>query len=257
MEEILAASGFHLMICQTHERYDNEVEAIQTLINARVDAIILSISIDTTRSDHINMLLERGIKLFFFDRVFEDRMAGSVVINDSLGAYMSVKHLLEQGYKRIVHVAGSENISIYRERKAGYLKAMAESGIEVPGSWLLEKPMVLEGGESAFNEGIKMSSKPDAYFCAGDYAALGVLQAARKNGLRIPDDLGITGFANEPFTAFLDPSLTTVDQRGSEMGRIVAGKFLQCEEEGTMPGECEQVVLYPELIIRNSSLLNK
>lgn len=257
LEESLAASGYHLMICQTHEQYDNEATAIQTLINARVDAIILSISMETRNKAHIRELLDKGIRLFFFDRALEDIDVGSVVVDDKLGAYLSVRHLLEQGYQRIMHVAGADHINIYHARKEGYLQAMTESGIEVHKSWIIERPLIVKGGKSAFDYGMSLSTKPDAFFCAGDYAALGVLLAAKSHGIRVPEDLGVTGFANEPFTEFLEPSLTTVDQNGGEMGKMVARMFLRCEEEATNASSCEKVVLQPELIIRNSSILNK
>jgi len=257
LEENLAASGYHTMICQTHERFENEVAALQTLINARVDAIILSLSMETRNADHIKDLMNRGIRLFFFDRVFENIEAGSVSVDDRLGAYLNVKHLLDQGYRKILHVAGAGHINVYRGRKEGYLQAMHEAGIHVPDQWILERPLVVEGGESAFLSSMEQSPAPDAFFCAGDYAALGVLQAAKSKGFKVPGDLGITGFANEPFTAYLDPSLTTVDQNGAEMGKMVADMFLQCEENKSTPPSCERKVLKPELIIRNSSLLNK
>ena len=115
---------------------------------------------------------------------------------------------------------------------------MNEAGIDIKPGWIMEKPLIMEGGESAFRDGLKLKDRPDAFFCAGDFAALGVMQAALKAGLRIPDDLGITGFANEPFTAFLKPSLTTVDQRGNEMGKIVAEMFTECSENGSSSKEC-------------------
>lgn len=255
MEEVLAASGYHLMICQTHEKVEDEKVAIQTLVNARVDAILLSVSMETTRGDHLSALKDKGIRLFFFDRVLDSIAAGSVMIDDRLGAYLNVKHLIEQGYQKIAHVAGAEQINIYSARKKGYQDAMNEAGIKIEPGWILEKPLVLEGGEEAFSEAMKLKHKPDAFFCAGDYAALGVMQAALKAGLRIPDDLGITGFANEPFTEFLKPTLTTVDQRGSEMGKIVAEMFMECNKNNSL--ECKKTVLKPRLIIRESSLLNK
>ena len=154
-----------------------------------------------------------------------------------------------------MHVAGAERINIYRGRKEGYLQAMHEAGIEVHPSWIMETSLVQEDGESAFTKSLKM--KPDAFFCAGDFAALGVMQAAGKAGINVPGELGITGFANEPFTAFIDPPLTTVDQRGAEMGSLVAEMFLKCEEEGSMSASCEQLILEPELIIRESSVIQK
>jgi LacI family transcriptional regulator len=256
IEQLLSTSGYQLMICQSHEKLENEVAAIQTLINARVDAVLLSISLETTNNDHISLLKRSGIRHFYFDRVPAHSENGSVVVDDQLGAYLSVKHLLEQGYRKIIHVSGSEQISIYRSRKEGYLKAMQEAGIEVPKSWILHRVLVQEGGESAFQAGLRMEKKPDAFFCAGDFAALGILQAAKREGMSVPGDLGVSGFANEPFTAFLEPSLTTVDQRGEKMGHMVANMFLQCVKEDGDSKNCIQAVLEPELIIRNSSILN-
>lgn len=254
MEETLAASGYQLMICQTYESYSRERKAIQTLINARVDAILLSISMQTTGGEHLKSIIDRGIRLFFFDRVVEELQAGMVVIDDRFGAYQSVSHLLEQGYRRIYHIAGADHIPVYRNRKKGYLQAMSEAGIDVPDDWILELPLVLEGGVSAFQSTMERKVPPEAFFCAGDFAALGVLQEALKHGMRVPEELGICGFANEPFTAFLTPSVTTVDQRGEEMGRIVTEMFLRCigGEQDAPP--CEKVVLEPGLIIRESTL---
>lgn len=257
MEELLATAGYHLMICQTHEKLENEVAAIQTMINARVDAVLLSISMETTGNDHTRLLTERGIRLFYFDRVPAGTDNGSVVVDDHLGAFMSVKHLLEQGYRKILHVAGPEHINIYRYRKEGYLQAMHEAGIDVPQAWILHRNLVQEDGESAFQTGMSMEKKADAFFCSGDFAALGIMQAAKRAGVSIPGDLGVCGFANEPFTAFLEPSLSTVDQRGELMGRMVADMFLRCVKEDSNPRSCKQEILKPELIIRNSSLLNK
>jgi LacI family transcriptional regulator len=255
LEAMLAGAGYHLMICQSQEKMENEVAAVQTLINARVDAVIISISMETNQNDHLKLITDRGIHLFHFDRVPAGTENGSVVIDDHLGAYLSVKHLLEQGYQKILHVAGMDHINIYRSRKEGYLQAMHEAGIDVPPAWILREPLVQEGGEAAFHKGMLMEKKADAFFCSGDFVALGILQAAKKAGRSIPGDLGVTGFANEPFTAFLEPSLTTVDQHGELMGRKVAEMFLLCEREEDSLTKCEQVVLKPELIIRNSSRL--
>lgn len=257
MEEVLAAAGYHLMICQTHEKLEDEKAALQTLVNARVEAILLSVSMETSNGKHVSALLDKGIKLFFFDRILDSVNVGSVMINDRLGAYLNVKHLLDQGYRKIIHVGGAKHINIYKARRDGYLDAMHEAGIDIHPAWILEKPLILEGGESAYQEAMDQSSKPDAFFCAGDYAALGVMQAALKQGLRIPEDLGVTGFANEPFTAFLKPSMTTVDQRGSEMGKIVAEMFMDCSEKDQGTPDCKKTVLEPRLIIRESSQLIK
>lgn len=256
IEEVLAAAGYHLMICQTHEFLSNEKAALQTLVNARVEAIMLSVSMETTSNDHLSVLKGLGIRLFFFDRIIKSMESGAVGVDNRLGAYLSVKHLIDQGYRKIVHLAGPDHINIYRERRNGFLDALSEAGIGLNPGWIIEKPLVVEGGESAFMEAWASGDRPDAFFCAGDFAALGVMQAARRSGVRIPEEIGVTGFANEPFTAFLQPSLTTIDQRGKEMGSLVAEMFMQCENVGTGTA-CGTKILKPELIIRESSMKTK
>ncbi len=257
MEEVLTSAGYHMIICQTLEKVNHEMFALRTLVNARVDAIIMSISMETKDHEHIRILVDKGIRVFFFDRICEEIRAGSVAIDDRLGAYLSVRHLLEQGYRNIVHVAGADHINIYRARKEGYLEAIREAGIPVRDSWIIEESLVPEGGKAAFQKGMKLAPRPDAYFCAGDYAALGILQEARNRGLKVPDDLGITGFANEPFTEFTEPSMTTVDQRAGEMGVRVADMFLKDVDRSDEVHSMERIMLKPELIIRKSSMLNK
>ncbi|HER08574.1 MAG TPA: LacI family transcriptional regulator [Bacteroides sp.] len=257
MEEILSSAGYHLIICQTLEKVNHEIFALRALINARVDAIIISISMETKNYEHLRILLDQGIRVLFFDRICEEIKTGSVAIDDRLGAYQSVRHLIDQGYRNIAHVAGADHISIYRARKAGYLEAMHEAGIDVREPWIFEESLVPEGGKTAFEKGMKLQPRPDAYFCAGDFAALGILKAARDQGLKVPADIGVTGFANEPFTEFTEPSLTTVDQRAGEMGRMVADMFLKEVDLSQEKRSLERIVLKPELIVRNSSILNR
>jgi LacI family transcriptional regulator len=192
--------------------------------------------------------------VFFFDRIMEDIQGGAVIVNDRKGAYLCVKHLLEQGYRRILHMAGAGHINIYRDRKLGYRDALEEAGIDPDPEWIVEYPLVIEGGQAAFEASMRKTRKPDAFFCAGDFAALGVLRAAERAGYHVPNDLGICGFANEPFTEFTHPSLTTVDQRGYEMGRQVAEVFMHCDLENDPSDPCEKKIIEPRLILRESSV---
>jgi len=251
LEEQLASSGYHLMICQSHEKLENEVGALKTLVHARVDAIMLSVSMETRSHQHLSELEQKGIRLYFFDRIIEEMKTGAVLVDDRLGAYQMVKHMLEQGYRKIMHLSGPAHINIYRARRQGYLEAMQEAGIEVPPGWVMEKALVLQGGAEALAQ--VQEAKADAIFCAGDYAALGLMQEARRQGLEIPSDLGISGFGNEPFTAFLSPGLSTVDQRGAQMGRLLADMFLDGKDHPITHQEVERKILKPQCITREST----
>jgi len=254
MEDVLSDAGYNLMICQTQEKMEKEAAAIQTMINARVNAVIMSVSMETISAAHILQLKERGIRLLFFDRKSEFIDSGSVIVDDELGGYMAVRHLIEMGYRKIIHIAGADHINIYRNRKSGYLRAMKEAGLSVKDEWIMHLPLIIEGGKTAFSQFNAWTEKPDAVFSSGDYAALGIMIAAKEHGLKIPQDLGIVGFANEPFTAFVEPGLSSIDQKGEVMGRMVADMFLEdsSENQGKVP---EQKVILPELVVRGSSNL--
>ncbi|HDR67737.1 MAG TPA: LacI family transcriptional regulator [Bacteroidaceae bacterium] len=256
MEEVLSDAGFNMMICQTYEKFEKEEAAVQTLINARVNAIIMSLSMETRTAEHISQLKHRNIRLLFFDRTSDLVKSSSVTVDDEEGAYLAVKHLIDNGYKKIAHIAGAEHINIYRNRKNGYLKAMKESGIEVKRNWIMHHSLILEGGKEAFNILSSWEDRPDAVFCAGDYAALGIISAAKQEKVRIPDDLGVVGFSNEPFTEFIEPSLTSVDQKGEEMGRMVANQFLTQSMYNIDEEIIEKRIIQPTLLIRKSSLKN-
>ncbi len=260
IEAELARQGYNLMICQTHEKLENEIAAVATLLNARVDGIMMSVSMETDRYDHLDALLQNQVRLLFFDRVPPDFPVRSVVIDDYRAAFSMVQHLAQQGFRKIGHIGGSSHINVYSERRRGCLEGIRAANLEVDERWIVTGEMTRAGGERAFRAMMNLESVPDAVVCAGDLTALGVLETARSEGIPVPDKLAVTGFANEDFTRYLDPPLTTVDQRGLTMGQTIATQFLGEITGESVPGTPEKVVLEPELIIRESSMrrvLNK
>jgi len=251
IEDVLSDAGYNLMICQTGELAAKEEEAVTTLINARVNGIIMSLSSETKSYKHLQQLLEKDIHLNFFDRISEEIPVSSVTINDHKGAFLATEHLISMGYKKIACFTGPTNLTIYKDRLNGYLEAMRINGLETGNNMIREGMLIVETGKQIFRDLLTGGEKPEAIVCAGDFAALGIVLAAKEAGLSIPGDLAVTGFANEPFTAFMDPGLSTVEQHGLKMGRSVAELFL---EELNNEHEIKNIVLEPELIIRGSSV---
>ncbi len=249
MEEVLSKAGYNLMICQSNEKLEKEKAAISTLINARVDAILMSLSMETDSYDHFETLVEAGMKLVFFDRIPHKIAKSSVVINDYQAAYRLTEHLIEQGYRRPAHVGGSESINVYADRKRGFTDALLAHGINYSDDYVIITDMTKDGGEDAFDRFMELPIPPDAIMCSGDFTALGVAISARKRNIRIPEELGITGFANEDFTAFVSPPITTIDQHGRDVGREAAQAFLQEDMNG---GQLNKII-EPSLLLRESS----
>ncbi|MFH0999942.1 MAG: LacI family DNA-binding transcriptional regulator [Bacteroidota bacterium] len=255
IEETLYPKGYHVIICQTHDIKDFEVKNIEALLNAQVDGIFISISKANEDQDKaINRILQKNVPLIFFDRKKTIDGVSCVTINDFEGGYKATQHLIDQGCKRIAHFCGDLTIEIYQERFRGYKQALHDNRYAFKQDYVIETKSDVEEGHMALKKLLKLSLPPDAIFSSSDFAALGAIQELKAQGIRIPEEICVVGFSNEPFTKFMELSITTVDQSPIEMGKISANVFLeQMKNSGKSKIE-KRVVLTPELLIRKSSL---
>lgn len=257
IEEIANQSRYNVMICQTHDSYTKEVDTVEALLNARVDGIIASHGKETIEFDHFQKIKRKGIPLVMFDRTNDECEVSNVVIDDYLGGYKATEHLIQQGCRRIAHFTNTRKISIYKERLRGYREALQNHGIAYDENLIVASNMQLEDGRQSMLKLLKQEVLPDAVFSASAYGAMGALQILKENKLRIPDDVALVAFSNEPFTSFTEPALTTVDQHPMRMGNAAAEIFLDEIAVGSEKYIPQKIVLKPELIIRTSSLKKK
>lgn len=256
IEEELTPQGYHVIICQTHENVDNEIEQINTLLNMQIDGIFMSVSKTTKNTDHIKKVLDESTPLVFFDREKEIVGVSSVTIDDFKGGYLATEHLILQGCKRISHFPGDLNLEIYQNRYKGYLAALKAHNIKFNPDYIIETKSKVESGTSAASKLWELDEKPDAIFSASDYTALGAIQELKRRQIRIPQEVCVVGFSNEPFTKYMEMPITSVDQTPITMGKIAAQVFLQ-QIKGSQTITIEKkVVLAPKLYIRDSSNRN-
>ncbi len=255
IEDELHPHGYRVIICQTHYDENLEINNINALLNAQVDGILMSISnIDIEKNYIFNRLLKKNIPLIFFDRKKNIGGVSSVTINDFEGGYIATKHLIEQGCKRIAHLSNNRLFEIYKDRFLGYKQALLDNGLEFDENLVIESISDVDEGRIAAKKLLNMKIRPDAIFSASDWNALGAIQELRENGIRIPEDISVVGFSNEPFTRYMELSISTVDQFPLEMGNEAAKVFLeQVNNNGNSKIE-KKVILKPELLIRKSSL---
>lgn len=263
IEEIANGSNYNVMICQTYESQKKEIATVEALLNARVDGIIVSHSKNTVNFDHFQKIKERGIPLILFDRSNDELEVSHVVIDDFLGAYKATEHLIHQGCKRIAHFTNTRKISIYKERLRGYREALINNGQTYDESLVVESDLQLDDGRNSMLELLKRKERPDAVFSASAYGMLGALQVLKENRIKIPEEVALIGFMNEPFTSYTEPSLSTVDQHSMRMGNAAAEIFLQEVSDSARKSDSlkkfipQKIVLTPELIIRQSSIKKK
>jgi LacI family transcriptional regulator len=256
IDDVANKLNYQVIISQSYDSYEKEVQNIEALMSARVDGIIASVSKNTENFDHFKRVMDKGIPLVLFDRITNELDVSQVVIDDYQGAYQIVEHLIQQGYKRIAHFTSPKKINIYKERLRGYLDALFDHNIEPDPALIVESNMQLEDGKNSMIELFERNVPFDAVFSSSDYAAMGAIQVLKQNGKRIPQDVGVAGFGNEPFTSFTDPSLTTVDQVNISMGHVAAETFFDLLQNPKKATIQQKTVLKPEVIFRDSTKRN-
>ncbi|RYU75607.1 LacI family DNA-binding transcriptional regulator [Hymenobacter persicinus] len=255
IETMATKAGFKVMICQSNEDVEHEKRNIDTLINAQVEGILVSLSRTTHDTKHFDKVHQRGIPLVFFDRMLDTRDVNAVVLDDYQGAYQVTTHLIEQGCRRIAHLAGPEHLNIYRNRRQGYLAALRTYGLAEDESLIISSDVTLADGAAGMTQLLALppAQRPDGLFSASDFALVGALQTLKEHGLRVPQDMLLAGFSNEIFTSFTEPRLTSVDQRCEELGQETVRLFLEILAVGTATFQSRRIVLPPHLLIRESS----
>ncbi|MFC4873809.1 LacI family DNA-binding transcriptional regulator [Negadavirga shengliensis] len=254
IEEYAEALNYNVIISQSHEDHKKEVQTIKALISARVDGIIASLGKNTTDFSHFQMVIDKGIPLVLFDRVTDKLNVSKVVIDDHQGAFEAVSHLIDQGCTRIVHLTNPRKINIYSERLRGYTDALRANGLPVLPELIVESNMQLEDGRDSVKQLLEKGIAFDAIFSASDYAIMGAMQILDEKGLKVPNDIKLVGFGNEPFTSFTQPPITTVDQKSIPMGQVTAETFFDLLNKDAKQRYLKTTVLKPELVIRGSSI---
>ena len=257
VEAVAAEWGYRVLVMQHHNDSARELQYLEELQRLRVDGIVVSVANDG-RNDRARYaeLLGRGVVIHFVDRVLAGLRAASVVVDDFGGAYAATEHLLGRGYRRVAHLRGPAHLMIYADRERGYRAALADAGVEVDERLILDVASSVAAGREAFARLFDAEvPSPDAVFSASDFSALGFMKSAQDRGLRIGPDLGIVGFMNEPFTEYVTPTLTTVEQHTINMGQHAARRLLGhlADPEEHPLQDLGSLVLSPELVIRESS----
>ncbi|UCE54071.1 MAG: LacI family DNA-binding transcriptional regulator [Desulfobacterales bacterium] len=253
IEELVYASGYTIIVCQSNEIYDREVLYTRTLVSHRVAGLLVSLSQTTQSLDHFKMLQRRGIPIVFFDRVSNDIEASKVVVDDYKGALAAVDHLIRAGYKRIAHLAGPINLSISKYRLKGYKDALKQNNLPFKPELVVYGGLDETDGVIGFQKLLNLAILPDAVFAVNDPVAIGAFVTIKEHGLKIPGDIALVGFSNTNVSSLLEPPLTTVEQPSYEIGKIAAQLLMdqiQNNDETFVP---KFKILKTHLIVRGST----
>jgi DNA-binding LacI/PurR family transcriptional regulator len=245
-------AGYNVMVCQTNETYKNELKSMKTLVSSRVDGLIVAISKETNTFDHLNSLNLKKTPLVVFNRVSDEISGSKVIFDDYKSGYKATRHLIDCGCKHIAHIAGPTNLQLSADRKEGFRKAVEKYGLEYDEELVVSCDFTIEDGKQAMEKIIQTGKKIDGVFTVCDAAAYGAMSVLKSAGYKIPEDVSVIGFTNEPFSKLIEPSLSTISQPSHEIGETACHLLLKHIEnkEGFIP---ETRVIETELIERNST----
>lgn len=252
IEEAAAARGFNIMVALSGEKYEREVSICENFHRYKVCGVIVSQAKDTKNYDHYQRLLDAGIPLVFYDRICTGVNASRVVVDDYMGAYNAVSHLIETGCKHIAFYGSPMQLEISKNRFNGYKDALLKHGLEVDES-IIRVCDNRADAEVLTPDILAMENRPDGFFAVNDDTAIGILYTVKHAGFSVPDDISICGFTNGQRAVACDPMLTTVEQRGHRVGEEAA-QILMDKVEGLIPLEkVEKRIVRTRLVIRGTS----
>lgn len=252
IEEEATVRGYRIMVAQSNERYEREVSICQSFFENKVCGIIVSQAKDTIKYDHFQRLIDMGIPLVFYDRICTGVETSRVVVDDYMGAYTAVSHLIDTGCRRIAYYGTKLTMEIGKNRYNGYRDALLKNGLTPNPDWVKECDNRADA--EAFTPNLLQQEEvPDAFFAVNDDTAIGILYTTKRMGFRVPEDISICGFTNGNRAIACDPMLTTVEQRGVTVGEEAANILIN-EVEGSVPnGKVERRVVRTRLIIRGTT----
>lgn len=252
IEEEATARGYKLMVAQSREMYENEVKICRAFSESKVCGIIVSQAKNTAKYNHFQKLIEQGVPLVFYDRICTGVDASRVVVDDYMGAYSAVTHLIDTGCRRIAYYGTSLTMEIGKNRYNGYRDALLKHGL-LPDERLIRTCDNRADAEAITPDVMSLPEPPDAFFAVNDDTAIGILYSCKQMGYAVPEEVSICGFTNGERAIACDPMLTTVEQRGNQVGEEAANILID-KVEGVIPrSSIEKRVVRTRLIIRGTT----
>jgi LacI family transcriptional regulator len=253
IESVAHDKGYHVLIYLTHESFGREEAILKEFQSGRVDGILISVSGETSSSDHIKEVIAAGMPLVFFDRVCEDVETAKIVTDDFESSYNATQHLINSGCKRIAYLSTSSALSINNKRMEGYKQALEDNGTGKNRNDIISCTSDNEGNYKIILDLLKKKNRPDGLIASVEKFTTPVYLACKELGLSIPGDIKIISFTNLEAALILTPALTTVTQPAFEMGKAAAAVLFKSLEKANYNLEKEIRIIPSVLTIRNSA----
>ena len=252
IEEALKAHGYRVIIYQSNESLQDEINGVTTLLEAQVDGLMASISLETKSAVHFKEVVTQNKPLILFDRIIEELNVPTVTLDDFKAGYQATEHLIKQGYRQIALITTHHRIKLFDDRLRGYQAALKAHAFPVVAEYVISGGLSIEDGQIGADRLMHLDNRPDAILAGDDFTALGASQRLHELGFTAPA-VGVIGFSNESFSAYVTPQLSTVDQHPNQIGEACAQLFLKMVSQKNPYQEISTVVIDPTVVERQST----
>ncbi|MGI6242051.1 MAG: LacI family DNA-binding transcriptional regulator [Prevotella sp.] len=252
IEQEAMSRGYIVMVGQSAEQYNREVLLCERFFENKVCGVIVSQAKDTRNYDHFRKLIDHDMPLVFYDRICTGLDCSRVVVDDYQGAFNAVIHLIDSGCRRIAFYGSPMTMEISKNRYNGYRDALLRRGLH-PEERFFRICDNRADAEAITPDLLAQDEIPDAFFAVNDDTAIGILYTVKRMGYNVPGDISICGFTNGHRAVACDPMLTTVEQRGVQVGEEAANILIN-KVEGLIPmDKVEKKVVRTRLVIRGTT----
>jgi DNA-binding LacI/PurR family transcriptional regulator len=255
MNDSAQQHNYQLMICQSNENAELEANLIRQLASFKIDGLLISVSGQTKDEQCFDILKKKEVPMVLLDRVISNMDVTKIVVDGYHSSFMAVEHLIKSGCRSIAHLSGPRHLSISIGRLNGYLEALKKHGIPVNEKLIVPCENFEKDAPSAARKLFSAKPYPDGIFAINDLSAVTVIQFLRKKGIRVPEEVAVVGFNDDPICEIIEPALTTVRLPCYEIGQRAVEMLVARINDHTIA--TETVTLKSKLIIRNSSVLSK
>src|SRR5438132_1931652 len=255
LEKRATESGFASILCSTTSAAFREVDYVHMLLDRQVDGMIF-ISCEMTNMsgehDHYARLLEEGARIVFVNGALNTLNVPSVGVDEAIAGELATQHLIDLGHRRIGYVAGPNYYLPTQQKAMGRESALRGAGLDSDGLVAYaDREFSVGSGRHALRELLARPGPPTGVICSSDLMAIGVLQEAAAQGLRVPEDLSVVGFDGIEATRWTNPPLTTVRQPIEEIAETAVNALKSLIEEPRKP--LPDFSFRPQLALRGST----
>jgi len=244
----LTLRGMDLIIYTTHRTASKEAGYVANLATGMVDGLLLVLP--RNPADYVGTLTQRNFPFVLIDHQGTGQECPAVGATNWQGAYEATEYLIKLGHRRIGFITGWMDLGCAQDRLEGYRAALRTNHIPEAPELIYEGTFAQPDGYMGASAFLDLPDPPTAIFASNDVMAMGVMDAVRNRGLRVPDDISVLGFDDIPQAALVRPALTTVQQPLEKMGRVAAQMLLDRLQNPART--IERIELPTRLIVRES-----